>query len=454
MKKRQLYLILGDILLAVLAIYAGIFLRFGTHIGSNEMFELFGIKVGVFVASVLFASFLLELYNFDKNHTKKEIVINITISMALTYLVLSSVYYLLPEFMIGRGILGYSLVSLTVFQIIWHSIYNTGLNLPAFAQRVLVLGTGPLANKIGAVVLSTNHNHVLSGYVACASEADLAFADNVFNLENEGLIEMVKREKADKIVVSLSERRGSFPLHDVLSCKMNGVEVIDAPSFYEEVTGKLLLENINPSWFIFSEGFRITRLRLIGKRIGDILLSVVGLILCIPILPVIALSIWISSPGPILFRQVRVGEREKHFVLYKFRSMSQDSEKDTGAVWAQKDDPRVTKVGKFLRVARLDEIPQLFNVLKGDMGFVGPRPERPEFVEKLNLIIPYYSNRHLVKPGITGWAQVKYSYGASVDDAIEKLRYDLYYVKNLNIALDVLIVLETIKVVLFGKGGR
>jgi exopolysaccharide biosynthesis polyprenyl glycosylphosphotransferase len=195
-------------------------------------------------------------------------------------------------------------------------------------------------------------------------------------------------------------------------------------------------------------------LRLIGKRIGDILLSVVGLILCIPILPVIALSIWISSPGPILFRQVRVGEREKHFVLYKFRSMNQDSEKDTGAVWAQKDDPRVTKVGKFLRVARLDEIPQLFNVLKGDMGFVGPRPERPEFVEKLNKIIPYYSNRHLVKPGITGWAQVKYSYGASVDDAIEKLRYDLYYVKNLNIALDVLIVLETIKVVLFGKGGR
>jgi len=279
-------------------------------------------------------------------------------------------------------------------------------------------------------------------------------ARNIINDGKEGLLEMVKREKADKIVVSLSERRGSFPLNDVLSCKMSGIEVVDANSFYEQVMGKLLLENINPSWFIFSDGFRITPGLLLGKRISDVLFSVVGLIICSPIIPFIALAIKISSPGPIFFKQVRVGEREKPFVLYKFRTMGQDAEKKSGAVWAQKDDPRVTKVGKFLRVSRLDEIPQMFNVLRGDMSFVGPRPERPEFVEKLKELIPYYSKRHFVKPGITGWAQVKYQYGASVDDAIEKLRYDLYYIKNLSLALEMLIVLETIKVVLFGRGGR
>jgi sugar transferase (PEP-CTERM system associated) len=235
---------------------------------------------------------------------------------------------------------------------------------------------------------------------------------------------------------------------------MNGIEVIDAPTFYEQLTGKLLIENITPSWFIFSEGFRITPLLIVSKRVCDILFSVMGLFLTLPLIPVIMLIIKADSPGPVFLRQVRVGEKEKKFVLYKFRTMCHDAETKTGAVWAQKDDPRVTRVGMFLRVSRLDEIPQLYNVLRGDMGFIGPRPERPEFVEKLKDIIPFYSNRHFVKPGITGWAQVKYPYGASVEDSIEKLRYDLYYIKNLSIILDMVIVLETIKVVLFRRGGR
>jgi sugar transferase (PEP-CTERM system associated) len=452
--KRQIFLILGDVLMAILAIYSGLFLRFGEQTGSSITSELIVIKIVVFVAVTLFASFLLELYNFDKNSTKKEIASHIIIAISLTYMLLSSVYYLIPAIMLGRGVLGYSLVSLALFQLVLHIAYKTGLSLPAFAKRVIVLGTGPLAGTIGDIILTTNHNHVLSGYINGNGELmDVPFK-NVINDGKEGLVEMVKREKTDKIVVSLSERRGLFPLNDVLSCKMSGIEVIDANSFYEQVMGKLLLENINPSWFIFSDGFRITLGLLLAKRISDILLSVVGLILCSPIIPFIALAIKISSPGPIFLRQVRVGAREKPFVLYKFRTMGQDAEKNSGAVWAQKDDPRVTKVGKLLRVSRLDEIPQMFNVLKGDMSFVGPRPERPEFVEKLKEIIPYYSKRHFVKPGITGWAQVKYQYGASVDDAVEKLRYDLYYIKNLSLALEMITVLETIKVVLFGRGGR
>jgi sugar transferase (PEP-CTERM system associated) len=230
--------------------------------------------------------------------------------------------------------------------------------------------------------------------------------------------------------------------------------VVDGLSFYEEITGKLAIENINPSWFIFSDGFRLTPFMHIHKRAFDLFFAALGLLMTMPILPLLALAIRLESPGPILFRQLRVGENEKTFLLYKFRSMRQDAESATGAVWAQVNDPRVTRLGKFLRKSRLDEIPQLFNVLKGDMSFVGPRPERPEFIEKLKERIPYYGSRHCVKPGVTGWAQVSYPYGASEADALEKLRYDLYYIKNYSPSLDFLIILETVKVVLGGKGGR
>jgi exopolysaccharide biosynthesis polyprenyl glycosylphosphotransferase len=218
--------------------------------------------------------------------------------------------------------------------------------------------------------------------------------------------------------------------------------------------GKILLESITGGWFVFSGGFKRSLFLRLFKKIADKVLAIMLLALTLPLSMVIALLIKISSPGPVLFRQVRVGEREKHFVLYKYRTMRADAEEKTGAVWAEKNDPRVTGLGGILRKTRLDEIPQLYNVLKGDMCFIGPRPERPEFVEKLKQVIPFYSQRHFIKPGLTGWAQVKYPYGASVEDAIEKLRYDLYYIKNMSVNLEILIILETIKVVLFSRGGR
>jgi sugar transferase (PEP-CTERM system associated) len=243
-------------------------------------------------------------------------------------------------------------------------------------------------------------------------------------------------------------------VRDIFFCKLEGIEVVDAPSFYEEMTGKLLLEAMRPSWLIFCDGFRVTPFRRMYKRAFDIGTVLIGLVLSLPFLPFIAVAIALDSEGPIFFRQTRVGEGEQPFELIKFRTMRKDAENGTGAVWAQKDDARVTRVGKFLRKARLDEFPQLWNVLRGDMSLIGPRPERPEFVNKLKMIIPYYSERHVVKPGITGWAQIKYPYGASVLDAIEKLQFDLFYIKNMTPLLDLLIVVETIKVMLFGRGGR
>jgi sugar transferase (PEP-CTERM system associated) len=230
--------------------------------------------------------------------------------------------------------------------------------------------------------------------------------------------------------------------------------VVDAPSFYEHVTGKLFLEGINPSWIIFSDGFKVSRVRKVLKRGMDVLFATVGIILTISFLPLIALAIKLDSSGPVFYRQERVGEKERNFFLYKFRTMRADAESGTGAVWAQKNDLRVTRLGAFFRKSRIDELPQFFNILRGDMSMVGPRPERPEFVDKLKEIIPYYSERHFVKPGVTGWAQVSYPYGASVEDAMEKLRFDLYYIKNISLTFDLMIILETIQVVLFRKGAR
>ena len=243
-------------------------------------------------------------------------------------------------------------------------------------------------------------------------------------------------------------------MRDILKCKLKGVSIVDGLAFYEQVTGKLMVENINPSWFVFSDGFRLTPIMRIFKRFFDLVFSIFGILATLPLMPLIALTIKVTSRGPVFFRQRRVGYADKPFFIYKFRTMKNDAEKTTGAVWAQENDPRIAKGREILRKTRLDEIPQLFNVIKGDMSFVGPRPERQEFVEKLEKTIPYYTNRHCVKPGITGWAQVKYPYGASEEDALEKLRYDLFYIKNYTPSLDFLIILETIKVVLFGRGGR
>ncbi|MFV0422336.1 TIGR03013 family XrtA/PEP-CTERM system glycosyltransferase [Oleidesulfovibrio sp.] len=321
---------------------------------------------------------------------------------------------------------------------------------PGLAPGVLIVGNGDLADSMRTLVLESRGRYRLKGFIECsANGGDISEA-----LKGMSLLDYARKNKVRKMVVSLSERRGAFPLDEILRCRMNGIEVVDAASFYEEANKRLYIENITPSWFIFSQGFRISQWRRVGKRFIDILFSTIGLLLFAPFFPVLALLIKMDSSGPVFFRQVRVGAGESEFVIFKFRSMRSDAEKNTGAVWASVNDPRVTKLGNFLRRSRLDEIPQLINVIRGEMSLVGPRPERPEFVKTLRRQIPFYSERHYMKPGVTGWAQVRYPYGASEDDAIEKLRYDLYYIKNYSIIFDLRIMIDTIAVVLFRKGGR
>lgn len=465
MSSRWIILIIIDVLLALTALYSASVARLGYSEVANKLPESSTFFTAViFVITILFASHLMDTYDFGRNTRKREIFINTLLSAATSFFLLSITYYIDPAIMLGRGILLISIVLFFLLQSGWHVVfYLAGHHAPRFSRRVLVLGTGPLASQVGEFCSSHNHNFTLAGYATCKYSAAI---ENEKQNENivvsrdlivgnaDDLLAATLQAQANIIVVALSERRGVFPLRDVLRCKLNGIEVMDAPSFYELVHGKLMLEHITPSWIIFSSGFRRTIYFSIFKRYIDIILSLAGLSLALPFFPIIALAIKLDSPGPVFFKQIRVGNREKMFNLFKFRTMSQNAEEESGAIWAAKNDPRVTRLGSIFRNSRVDEIPQLYNVLRGDMSFIGPRPERPEFVEKLKQVIPYYSKRHFIKPGLTGWAQVRYPYGSSVEDAIEKLRYDLFYIKNLSPFMDTLIFIETIKVVLFGRGGQ
>lgn len=455
-------LIVIDAVLAVAALYSAMLVRLGDFEITWNLYNVNSIYISVvFVFVILFSSNLMEGYDLDKNIRKREIIINILFGTITSFFLLSLVYYLYPDVILGRGIIILSLGIFAILQFCWHVVYLIGHNDRRFSKRVLVLGTGQHAARIGELAANNKQNFTLAGYAICNNDgmdekerSSILVPEELIVGNAEDLMAATIRAKADTIVVALSERRGVFPLRDVLRCKLNGLDVMDAPSFYEIIQGKLMLESITPSWFIFSSGFRRTNVFSICKRIIDIILSVLGLLPTLLFSPVIAFAIKLDSKGPVFFKQLRIGNKEKPFILYKFRTMRQDAEERTGAMWATKDDPRVTKLGRFLRNSRIDELPQLYNVLIGNMSFIGPRPERPEFVEKLKQVIPYYSKRHFIKPGLTGWAQVRYSYGASIEDAIEKLRYDLYYIKNINPLLDTLILFETIKVVLFGRGGR
>ena len=311
MNKKLSVLIVGDIVLSLFALYAGSVLRFGSFAQRREFFYLGGAKIYTLIFALLFSSYLAEIYAYEKHSGKKEILIRTFGALAVSFLSLSVIYYMIPDVMIGRGWLLLSLAVFGVAQFFWHVCYRWCLNMPALAKRVLVLGTGPLANKIGGLILSTNHNHLLSGYYHCSNEPTHVPPHYILN-NGHGLIKTVKEEKTKKIVISLSERRGVFPLQDLLACKLSGIEVVDAPSFYEEITGKLLIEDITPSCLIFSDGFRKTYFKRIFKRIFDIFFAVIGLLIIMAFIPFIALLIKISSRGPVFFKQVRIGRGEKN----------------------------------------------------------------------------------------------------------------------------------------------
>jgi len=336
----------------------------------------------------------------------------------------------------------------------WRVAFNYFAHDPYLEERVLVVGTGHAAQMV-ARQIGGQHDFAyrLVGFVDDDEGVELVRHHEVLGKAAD-LRSIIAEHRVDRIIVGLSDRRGRLPIQELLQAKLSGVRVEDATTTYERLTGKILIDDLKPSWLIFSDGFRASRVTRIVKRMLDLSLSMIGFILAAPLMALTALAIRIDSAGPVLYSQERVGENGRILTVFKFRSMCTDAERGGHPVWARDGDDRVTRVGRVIRATRLDELPQLWNVMRGDMSFVGPRPERSFFVEQLAREIPFYVQRHAVKPGLTGWAQVKYQYGSSIEDAMEKLRYDLYYIKHMSIFFDLTIVLDTVKVILFGKGAK
>ena len=401
-----------------------------------------------------------DLYDLKVTDTFQELGIRLLQALGTAAIILAGIYLVFPKTIVGSGIFAVSIVFVIILIVSWRFFYALILSHGIFNQKIILLGSGRLAQNILDEIIKRKDSGYSIAVNVQDSLEDLDFSCQKQQLETickkdyDGLCELADQLNIKKVVVAIKERRGAFPLTELVKCRVKGIEVIEGTSFYEMLAGKLIVDQINPAWIIFSKGFYKSRTRRFFKRSTDVIISLAMLILFSPLILVTAILIKIDSTGPVLFSQERVGKNKNPYLLYKFRSMVQDAEKQTGPVWASDNDKRITRVGTIIRKWRIDELPQLWNVLKGDMSFVGPRPEREFFVKKLEDIIPYYGERFSVKPGITGWAQVCYGYGASVDDTVEKVNYDLFYIKNMSSFMDLMIILRTIKIVLFGKGAR
>ncbi len=407
------------------------------------------------IATVQLSLYYFELYDFRTFRSNLELVIRLLQSLGAASIVLAVLYHLFSNLIIGKGTFLISLGFMGGVIISWRIIYNHILRTRQLDQKILIVGSEGLAKNIAYEILGREDiGFKIIGFI---TEKPERIGEKLVNPSIIGdqsqILDIAAREKIARIIVALNDRRGKFPEAQLLECKMRGIAIEEGIEFYERLTGKLQVENLRPSFLIFSDGFRKPKLTMWMKRIIGFTFSLTGLILFSPLILALSILIKIDSPGGVFYKQERVGENGRVFKLTKFRSMIENAETN-GPVWADQNDNRVTRVGRWMRKWRLDEIPQMINVLKGDMSFVGPRPERPYFVEQLRQEIPFYDQRFSVKPGITGWAQIKYRYGASKDDALEKLKYDLYYIKNLSSLFDMIIVFETVKVVLFGKGAR
>ncbi len=378
----------------------------------------------------------------------------LAVAIVLGVSFLSILFFLVPPLALWRSNLAYATVIAAVLLVVVRAVLGRALGSDTFKRRIIVLGAGQRAARIGALAAQPGSNVVVAGYVAMG-EANPIVADAIPRDRIPNLAAHVVDNGASEVVLALEERRNALPLKDLLRVKTTGVTVSEISSFLERETGRIDLNSVNPSWLIFSDGFASGRmLSSAFKRAFDVAASLLLLILTLPVILITALAIKLESKGPAFYRQRRVGLYNEGFDIIKLRSMRQDAEVAGKAVWAEKDDPRITRIGRFIRKVRIDELPQTWTVLKGEMSFVGPRPERPQFVEQLEQQLPYYAERHMVKPGITGWAQINYPYGASIEDSRHKLEYDLYYAKNYSPFLDLLILLQTLRVVIWPAGAR
>lgn len=453
-----LLLAISEAIILFLSMYAGVAVRF---LGADVIAV---VSVGpVFPNAVIFTFVMLSImtaFGLHQRDLKQEgawtSLIRFLSSFVAGLVVMLLIFYAIPQLHLGRGAFGLVFLFAFVGTALIRLIYARLFKLDTMHRRVLLLGSGSRSAKIEGLERDEQGQRRFN-LVGCLPLTDSECClDRTRILNDKGsILSVAKKYKIDEIVVGVRERRGGgLPADQLLECKLAGIEVVDLPSFFERETGQIQVESLNPSWMIFSDGFGRSPLKDITKRAFDIVASGLLLALTFPVMLATSLLIWLESGSPIFYRQERVGEHGHIFQVLKFRSMRQDAEHDGVPQWAKKQDDRVTRVGRVIRLLRIDELPQVFNVFKGDMSFVGPRPERPYFVQDLSRKIAYYPSRHTVKPGITGWAQIRYPYGATVEDALQKLQYDLYYVKNHTLFLDLIVLLQTAQVILFGKGAR
>lgn len=436
--RHKIILLAGDVLAGIAALLPMV--RF-----SRDSLPLWSIS---FIPLVLAFSYLCEVYLPEK-WTFKERLLRSLLALIFSFILLL--------FLPGKQPVFPDIIqTMALFFLLqngWQSLFHKSNNALMFAEKLIVIGTGATAENVETLIQESPGKYELAGYIKTPIDPVTVPESKIIGTIDQ-IVEIARQTNARAIVIALTERRGNLEAAKLVTCKLMGVRILDYPSFYELMTGKIPVEHINPSWLVQSSGFLITPFIRSLKKILDLIFSSILLLVCLPFFPIIALLIKLDSPGPVFYFQKRVGLNGRVFTIFKFRSMAQNSERETGAAWARKNDPRVTPFGTFIRKTRIDELPQLINVLKGDMSFIGPRPERPEFVDQISRVTPYYAERHALKPGITGWAQVMYPYGASLGDSVEKLRYDLYYINNLSIFLELLILFETIKIVLFRRGSR
>ena len=452
-------LLFVEVLILIGSAYAGAALR--VYDGGQSPiphFDNFLISALAFAVAIVFSMSALGMYQLNLSEgLRNPFFQKLLPSFALGFCLLTLLFYIAPNLYFGRGIMLFVFLIGASGIFLARTIFFKTSEARILESRILFVGGGALANECRELAVRTHvyHKYDIAGFIAMPSEDSKVPADALIEMRrDDSLLSLARRHDVEEIVVSVENRRGgAFPIKELLECKLHGVKVIDAATFFERETSQIRVDSLQPSWLVFGGGFDQSFSRIFVKRTFDLICSAAILVVSLPVMFLTALAIYIEDRSPIFYEQERVGKNGDTFKVLKFRSMYNDAEKGGKPQWAAQNDPRVTRVGNIIRKCRIDELPQILNVFKGEMSFVGPRPERPYFVEQLGEQVPYYNVRHSIKPGITGWAQVRYGYGASVDDAVQKLQYDLYYVKNNSLFLDLLIMIDTLKVVM-GSHGR
>jgi sugar transferase (PEP-CTERM system associated) len=446
----------AELLVLYSSIYAAALILYGSVELCEQAVGPLGPRAALLAFAMLISLISMGLYHFHQRVSFREAAVRLGAGFVLGSLGLAALFYAFPSVSVTHELSAVAAAYALLLLLSLRYLFMRRVDENVFRRRTLIYGAGERASALGDLRRKADRRGFkIIGSVPAPGDTQM-FENNGVLIKEQSIEFLARELDADEIVIAMDDRRGNLPVRELLNAKLRGIDVIDLMEFLERETGKIRIDLVNPGWLIFSPGFRASAFRKFAKRVVDIFVSSILLLVSAPVMLIVFLLIKVEDGirAPVLYHQKRVGFRGEEFDVLKFRSMVVNAEANGQAVWAQQNDSRVTRLGQVLRKYRLDELPQVLNVLRGQMSFVGPRPERPKFVAELSETIPYYSERHTVKPGITGWAQLRYSYGATEEDAIEKLQYDLYYVKNHNLLLDFIIMLQTVEVILWGKGAR